>query len=47
MESCLPSCFEIFYETTLSNAKFPADTENAYSYLQTDLSKDLTALYIQ
>ena len=47
MERCLPSCLEIFYDSTISNAKFPPDTENAYNYLMTGLSKNLPAKYIE
>ena len=45
MEKCLPSCFEIFYEATVSNAKFPIDTEDAFNILNNGMTKKLTKSY--
>ena len=45
MENCLPSCFEIFYEATVSNAKFPVDTEEAFNILDKGMTTKLTKSY--
>ena len=45
-EECLPLCEEIYYDSTISSAKFPASSGEAYYYLSKNLAKKLQEIYI-
>ena len=45
-DNCLPLCEEIYYDSTISSAKFPASSGEAYYYLSKNLAKKLQEIYI-
>ena len=45
-DNCLPLCEEIYYDSTISSAKFPASSGEAYYYLSKNLAKKLQEIYV-
>ena len=45
-DDCLPLCEEVYYDSTISSAKFPASSGEAYYYLSKNLAKKLQEIYI-